>query len=241
MKKLNFSNIEEYENYLNDVFPKLAEDMEYNIFIHCVTCNTNYFCERPASPEVEIGLKVDGIMKHGLNLDGAQGYGNYGSINGTARFLGNSRHVDVSRISQYDFFSRSKNVNSIIIAIPKYIKVFGKQVEFSSYKGVMKNCSQHIKDCLYDLVKGYYLPVEFILGHQIVNQGTGAVTLNLNEKHLSLLEVHEKLKLLNSMTQKSEHVINYCKNRYGVEDYEEIFKVMTEEHMFAISDFLNEP
>jgi hypothetical protein len=43
------------------------------------------------------------------------------------------------------------------------------------------------------------------------------------------------------MQKKCEHILEYCKNRYGVYEYEDVFKIMTKEHMFAIDDFLNQP
>lgn len=241
VRTLKFNNIERYEEYLKEMFPSLAQDREYNIFIHCVTNNTNYFIERPKTIDEDVKRKIEGIMEHGLNLDGAQDYGNYGSINGTAKFFGNSKKVDVGKIINYDFFSRTSKVNSILIAIPKYINVYGELVEFSSYKGVMKHSSQHIKDCLFDLVKEHFLPVEFILGHQMINNKTGEVTFNLNDNHISFLSEECKINLLQKMQKKCEHILEYCKNRYGVYEYEDVFKIMTKEHMFVIDDFLNQP
>ncbi len=241
MKIIKFDCIEDYENYLSEIFPQLAQEREYNIFMHCVTSRTSYFVERTKNPDEDVKKKVQSIMKYGLNLDGTQDYGNYGSINGTAKFFGNSKDVDVEKIVDYDYFSMSDNVNSIIIAMPKYIDVYDEQVEFSSYNGSMKHASQHVKDCLFDLIKGYYLPLEFIWAHQIVNKKTGEVTLNLNERHLSVINDDEKAELLKEMTQKSERVLEYCKNKYNIQDYEDIFKSMTDEHMDAIDDYLNEP
>ncbi len=241
MKTIKFDSIEDYENYLSEIFPHLAQDREYNIFMHCVTSRTSYFVERSKTPDEDVRKKVESIMKRGLNLDGTQDYGNYGSINGTAKFYGNSRDVDVKNISEYDYFSGTDNVHSIIIAIPKYIQVYGEKVEFSSYNGSMKHASQHVKDCLFDLIKGYYLPLEFIFAHQIVNKKTGEVTLNLNEKHLSIISDDDKDELLREMTEKSEQVLEYCKSKYNVSNYEDIFKSMTDEHMDAIDDYLNEP
>lgn len=241
MKTIQFENINDYEDFLTEKLSQIAEDREYNIFMHCVTGHTSYFVERNKSIDEDIKMKVAGIMKRGLNLDGAQDYGNYGSINGTAKFFGNSLDVDASDIVNYDYFSRTSRVNSIIIAIPKFIDVYGEQVEFSSYNGSMKHASQHVKDCLFDLIKGCYLPTEFILAHQIIDKEIGCATINLNEEHLSLLDEDKKKILLNKLSKKCEEKLDYCRNRYGINTYEDVFKCMTDEHMTAIDDFLNEP
>ena len=241
MKTLKFDNIQEYKNYLMKVIPDLAQDREYNIFMHCVTGNTSYFIKKSDTLDEDIAKKVAGIMKNGLNLDGAQDYGNYGSINGTAKFFGNSRNVKVLNIVNYDYSNRSNKVNSFIIAIPQYVNVYGEMVEFSSYKGSMKHASQHVKDCLFDLIKDSYLPIEFIWAHQIVDKHTGEVVLNLNNKHLSLLDENKKDEFLSGISKKCEQKLDYCRSQYGVTDYEDIFRSMTDEHMSAIDDFLNEP
>lgn len=240
MKTIEFTNIVDYKNFLGGNLTQIAEDMEYNIFMHCVTGNTNYFPNKYATVDEEIKKKVEGIMRHGLNLDGAQDYGNYGSINGTAKFFGNSKEVNPLEIVNYDYFSYMNTVNSIIIAIPKYININGEQVEFSSYKGSMKHAAQHIKDCLFDLIKGCYLPVEFIWAHQIIDNKNGSAVINLNERHLSLLSDADKFALLDKLSKKSEGVLDYCRNKYGINSFEEIFKCMTDEHMTAIDDYLNE-
>lgn len=241
MKTVKFDCVEDYENYLSEIFPYIEQDREYNIFMHCVTIRSEYFLNREKNPKDELKKRVDSIMSEGLNLEGTQGYGSYGSINGTAKFFGNSKDVDVEQISKYDYFSRSDTVNSIIIAIPKYIDVYGRKVEFSSFGGTMKHASQHIKDCLFDIAKDTYLPVEFILAHQEVNLKTGEVVLNINEKHLSNLSPDESDKFLRTITKKCEKAIERCKSKYGVEDFEDMFECLTDEHMIAIDDYLNAP
>ena len=241
MKTINFDTIEEHEDYLDEIFPYIAQDMEYNIFIHCVTSRSKYFLGEIKSVEDDVKNKVESIMRCGLNLDGTQGYGSYGSINGTAKFYGNSKEVDSSDIIDYDYFSMSKQVNSIIIAIPKYIEINGEMVEFSSYNGIMKHSSQHVKDCLFDVVKGSFLPIEFVFAHQMVDKENGKVVLNLNEKHLSNLSEDEKEQLLKRLSDKCLRAIERCKEKYGTDDMEELFEHKTEEHMIAIDDYLNEP
>ena len=241
MKTVKFDTIEEYEDYLGEIFSYLEQDREYNVFSHCVTNRSRYFLPSEVTPENEIRKKVEGIMKYGLNLDGTQGYGSYGSINGTARFFGSLKKVDVENVSKYDYFSMSNVINTIILILPKYIEINGEKVEFSSYNGRMKYCSQHVKDCLFDIIKTTYLPLEFIFAHQEYNQKTGCVTLNLNEKHLSNLLPDDADEFLEKMAKKCKNKINYCKTKYGAETFEQMFKHMTDEHMIAIDDYLNEP
>ena len=65
--------------------------------------------------------------------------------------------------------------------------------------------------------------------------------LNLNNKHLSLLDENKKDEFLSGISKKCKQKLDYCRSQYGVTDYEDIFRSMTDEHMSAIDDFLNEP
>lgn len=236
-----FANKEEYKNYLIGLFEVVSENQEYNIFLHCVTNYSRYFVEKIGNEE-EIQMKVEGILKNGLNLEGTQGFGGYGSINGTARFIGSSTDfVNIDKIADYDYFSVSKTVSTIVITIPKYVVIKDESVEFSSLNGTMENPTQHTKACLFDVVKGMFLPVEFILGYQTVNKEDGSISFYQNPKHLAKLSKIEQKEFMEKLSKKCEEKLKYCRVRYGTESLEEIFEIMTQEHMTLIDEYLNQP
>ena len=66
-------------------------------------------------------MKINSILKIGLDVDGMNSSGRYGSINGTMRFIGNSTDACSRLIADYDYFGRNNTVHTMVLAIPKYM------------------------------------------------------------------------------------------------------------------------
>lgn len=238
---LGFDSKQEYALFLAEKFQEISKVQEFNIFCHCVTDYTRYFIFPVEDADKDLQMKIENILRVGLNLDGTQNYGRYGSINGCARFFGEANAVDVTNIVNYDYFSRGKTKDTIIIAIPKFININGKYLEFSSLNGTMEHKSQHDKDCVFDLVKGSFLPVEFILGYQKVEKLTGQVIFSENDKHFSKLSTSQQDELMQKFVDGFERVVDYCKRKYEATTLETILKIMTDDHMATIADDLDQP
>lgn len=241
MDLVKYRNKAEYKNFLINEFSEMLNHGAFNIFLHCVTPYNSYYANKYSAKE-DVYRKVNDIWEKGLDLDGSMVYGKYGSINGTAKFFGEIQGVNsFDEIINYDYFSGSRFVNTIIFAIPKYININGSFLEFSSYNGQMKHRSQHVKDCLLDISKSIYLPPEFTFGYQIVDNDKGTVSFLENNRHFAKISEQEQEAVMKGFQDRIKSVLTYCKVKYGKEDFEEVFKIMTEEHLRLIDDFLNEP
>ena len=237
MELLKFDKKSTYSIFLMKEISKMLKQGSFNIFLHCVTRYGEFFGNR-LNERDEIARKVKNILKTGLYTEGTHGAGRYGSINGIARFMGDAKSVDLDQIIDYDFLAHSRYINTIILSIPKYIQLDDQTHEFSSLNGKMKHQTRHIKDCLLDISKGPYLPPEFTFGYQLVDTKTNSVKFWKNERHISLLPKAEQDKIMQQFVTEIQNVRQYCKSKYKIEDFEEIFKIMTEEHLEIIDDYL---
>lgn len=241
MYNLSFNSREEYRKFLQKHLVEISKNEDFNIFLHCVTTHTPYMLRRNNSKEQEIKDKISGIWKIGLDLNGAQDYGSYGSINGTARFMGDAQSVDLDRIINYDYVSHSKRVHSFIFAIPKWIDVDGETLEFSSYKDVMYKPSEHHKSCLFDVSKGRYMPTAFILACQEAVGEDEIFDITINDNHFAFLSQSDKEQITNGFAEKIKKVMGRCKDKYNTTNIKDVLDKMTDEHLYMIRDFLNEP
>lgn len=239
--ELHFENKEEYIRFLEQRLNLVSLDCNYNIFCHCVTNQTRYFLNPVRDNEKELQMKINSILKIGLDVDGMNSSGRYGSINGTMRFIGNSTDACSRLIADYDYFGRNNTVHTMVLAIPKYMIIEDEEIEFSSFNGCMKHRTPHDKDCVLDVVKQSRLPVEFILGYQKVDKNTGEVVFVENERHFSNLSNFEREKIMNKFIDRYIKAVEFCNKKYGVETMEEFFDKMTEEHMITINDDLCQP
>lgn len=168
--KLSFATREELQQYLIKLQKRLNEKGEFNIYVHQI----NSWQHGGGDKEQIIEGKVNGILNNGLSLY------EYSSIFGTTIFLG-STNSDVSdAIIDYDYHHDS-SYPTCVIAIPKFVNIDGKRVEYSSFKSNSPEAFQeinkayrdeklmpttdHKKANLFDVVKGSsMLPVYYILG-----------------------------------------------------------------------------
>lgn len=185
---------------------------EFNIFVHQINNYKNYL----DSGEDVLQKKICGIIDDGLRL------GKYSSIFGTTNLVASSLERNVDPVIDYNYY-RNSDFPILVVAIPKYIDVDGKKVEFSSYKNNTEGAREEIKNefrsngiyesnhnvksCLFDVLKGYSnLPKHYILG--IFTQ---------NDNEYSYIENKEHLKNLSNVDfQKYKDCIaNKIKNKYA--------------------------
>lgn len=211
-KEHNFKNRDEIKAYLMKQMEELNQKGEFNIFVHQINNYKNYL----DLGENILQRKIDGIMSDGLRL------GEYSSIFGTTNLVASSFDQNVDPVLNYDYHRNSK-FPVLVIAIPKYVDVDGKKIEYSSYKNNTEGAREEIKNefrsngiyesnhnvksCLFDVLKGYSnLPKHYILG--IFTQ---------NDNEYSYIENKEHLKNLSNVDfQKYKDCIaNKIKNKYA--------------------------
>ena len=217
----SFSSVDEYRNYLQDFLNNLTKTGDYNIYIHQVCSHKTFLFDT-------IEEKIKGIKKYGLTID-------YPTICGTAAFMGNTQDIDVDKIINYSFSNKETQFSSFIFALPKYVKVDGKNVEYSSIDG--KACSYSyneqpdklmqkykscctfmpkmptIKFCLFDTINYSEIPNCFNLGLQTIDSN-GNIAFEFNTNHISCLNKTEKQIIFDKIEQDVEYVYK----KYGTKN-----------------------
>lgn len=221
--KHNFKNREEIKIYLLEQMNELNRKGEFNIFVHQINNYKNYL----DSGKDVLQKKICGIVDDGLRL------GKYSSIFGTTNLVASSLERNVDPVIDYNYY-RNSDFPILVVAIPKYIDVDGKKVEFSSYKNntegareEIKNefrtngiyeSNHNIKSCLFDVLKGYNnLPKHYILG-----------VLIKNGNEYSFVENNEHLKNLSDadFAKYKDCVANKIKTKYDEFSTEEPLTLM---------------
>ncbi len=204
--KLNFKNREELRKYLFEQMKELNKKGEFNIFVHQINNYKNFFDHG----EDILQRKIDGIFDGGLRL------GQYSSIFGTTNLVSCSSDLDVDSILDYNYY-RNSNFPTLVMAIPKYIDVDGKKVEFSSYKNNVEGAREEIKNefrangivesnhniksCLFDVLKGYNnLPQYYILG--VVAKDKDGYVFVENKNHLKNFSSNDYQNYLDCVSNK---------------------------------------
>lgn len=239
MEQLTFKNRVQYAKYLREALTHTLEPDSFNIFLHCVTTATPHSL-KPLPEKEDVLGRVNGILTEGLNLEGSQERCPYGSINGTARFMGEYQGIKIDDIIDYNFLCNSRYVNTIILAIPKYIGTAPERLEFSSYRGKMREVNRFKKACLLDISKERYLPTEFTFGYQVVDRKTETIKFWQNHRHFSLLTTEEQNKLMKGFSDRIASVMDYCQRQHKAESLDEVLDIMTHRHMAMLDDYYNE-
>ena len=211
-KTHNFKNREELKKYLIQQMDELNKKGEFNIFVHQINNYKNYLDD---GKDI-LQRKIDGILESGLRL------GEYASIFGTTNLVASSFEQNVDPVIDYDYH-RNSSFPVLVIAIPKYVDVDGKKVEFSSYKnntegareeiknefrtnGIFES-NHNIKSCIFDTLKGYNnLPKHYILG-----------VLTKKQNEYSYIENDDHLKNLSDVdfAKYKDCIANKIKNKYA--------------------------
>ena len=239
MEQITFKKRSQYGLYLRHALSQSLKPVGFNVFLHCVTDAYSDTVKRISEKE-DVLEKVNEILKVGLNLDGCHEGCPYGSISGTARFMGEYQNMNIEDVIDYNFTRNSRYVNTIIIAIPKYITLSTGKQEFSSFNGSMTHFNRFRKSCLLDISKGRYLPPEFTFGYQLVDRQTGEVKFWQNDRHFSQLTKDEQDAIMQRFSKRIEEVFADCKTNHNAESIEEVFEIMTNKHMGLLDDYFND-
>ena len=239
MDKKTFETTEEYRKFLSERLSEMDRSGRYNVFLHAVTNYTPLFENLRGDANQTIKLKIQAILKEGFLLNGYSSYGAYGSMNGTSKFVGEINSVEnFDKIINYHYDNNGAQEYSVtlIMAIPKYIDAGDEIYELSSVEGDLPYAGQHDKVCLFDVVKGSYLPKSFNLGIQIINNKTGEVVFLNNTEHISSKsEQEQEDELKEFVNQIHNYVAKYSKDNHV--DWQEVFSEETERHINSVSDF----
>ena len=207
-----FKNKNEYLQYIQSLLDQLSQRGEYVIYLHEMSPDRNVRVKDPRRI-IATETTANSIINHGLELD------NYGSIGGTARCVGDTKAVKAETIFNYTYpcchVGAMKAV--AIMALPKYIEVDGKKLEY----GICSNMERvhelereagispridHACRCVYDCIRDWkvydekgecikyttYLPREYLLGVQEIIEEDSEYRIILPHTHLAELSEKEK-------------------------------------------------
>lgn len=217
MKIEQFDSIEKYKEFLEKYLKNIDSVREYDIYLHYIDVfNKDFTNYQTNDAEKVLKEKVNLILNNGLMLNN-NSYSSvrYTSINGTSKFITETKNPDLEQIINYDYNQTDKNKNRavIMLAIPKFINYFGKKIEFSAFEGVhdllskefqenkkLKECydfskfdidMRHTKFSLFDCTLKDCVPTTFILGAHYIKPSENAATFIENDKFIANLNKEE--------------------------------------------------
>lgn len=173
--KYNFTNLEELSSFLLNLFHRIDQQQEYNIFIHQINDYYDNFNNLHGTDMIKYKMKR--IIDEGFKI------GDYSTLSGTTKLIGTTRNLDINNVVDYDYYRRTECKALCVVAIPKNVKVQGETLEYSSFNGVdswsfpeeltqeyeshgiKKPELHHYKCSLFDAIKKYNdLPNCYLLG-----------------------------------------------------------------------------
>lgn len=201
---VRFNTLQELEAYLAKQINHLNLDQEYSILAHQVNTSYDVFNNRKfCVPEI-LHAKLNSIFEYGFSIS------DYSTIYGTARLIGSSKANVANKILSYNYYKNIEHKLICIIALPKYVKVNGRNVEYSTYKNLSANNHipelveeykkhgvlpefHHFKCCLFDAIKGYRsMPKCYMLGAIEIDKETQTYAYYTSNTHLSSQSEHVK-------------------------------------------------
>jgi len=214
--RIKFDSIDQYLEFLDNRFAKIDAVDSFNVYLHQLGDVDQDLLNAGISREVLYERMVESFAKNGLDI-------RYGALAGTARFVGNCININSQDVLRYAF-DRSVPHNAVaIFAIPKYVDIDGRNVEFSSVEGKsiqdrvfyqnlkilygqngMTLAESNMKCCLYDVVKGKNLPSMFLVGIQEVDKQTGTIAFVDPHTHMTELSDQEREEIGEALSQKVE-------------------------------------
>ena len=236
IEKLSFQSKEEYLKALSEMLEKLNKSGEYVVFVHQYGPHPRYKGEDPK--RIEATRKTgESILKIGLDIDF------YNTITGTACLLGDAKKVSAEQLFNYKYSLCGVGAmrGSCIIAIPKYVNVEGRKVEYAycNYLDRTKEMVEkaditarrdHFCMSLFDVIKGNWfvynekgektsycnpsLPKVYMLAMQEIIEEEKEYSLILPHTHLSECSQQEKQKHYDEIRF---HVEN-AQRKFGTKD-----------------------
>lgn len=220
-----FEKIEEYKNFLKNKLSNLSKQGEFDIYAHFVDV---FFRETNGKTRDEILKdKTKSIFENGLYLNNSSFFSvPYTSINGTSKYLGNSKNLNVEDVVSYSY-NHNKDSDRVVVllAVPKKIVYKGNEIDFSSVEGVheifdekfknaaefqeaFKNCNdlRYTKLSLLDCSLESSVPKEYVLAAQKILPLENKASFIENKKHLSNLEEIEKTDFNKKLENKLEKI-----------------------------------
>lgn len=191
-EKIKFQNKNELEKYVSGLLCKLDEKEEFNIYLHQISDWGDYLIDM----DKIVDYRISSILENKLKISG------YACLCGTAKLMGSTKEVSAKDILDYRYY-KMDTIAVCLIAIPKYIEVDGKKLEFSSHNGHNSwNLSQelldeyvkkfghlpdrqHMKSSIFDVVKRYNeLPKCYMLGVEIMDEKDNKFEFVESKTHL---------------------------------------------------------
>ena len=189
LDRFTFADAEGYLSCLQSHIDQIDATGSYNFYLHQIGDVDFDYLRAGYSREVLYENLIVSILKNGLQV------GKYGALAGTAKFIGNSTVVNPQDILRYSFDKNIPHNAVAIFALPRFVEVDGKEVEFSSISGKsiedqtlrenlqtfynqngLSVAQGDMKCCLYDVVKQKFLPNAFLLGVQEIDRKTGKIS-----------------------------------------------------------------
>lgn len=200
-----FDNIDDARKYVRKLFSFLNNQQEYNIFIHQINDYADNM-EKVYGAE-RIKSKLQKIVAGGLKIS------DYGTLSGTAKLVCSTSNIDLDAVLGYDYYTGLDCKALCVIAIPKWTKVQGKYVEYSTFngedawsfpkeltqeyesKGERKPELHHYKSSLFDAIKKYNeLPNCYLLGVLKLEQKANDFAFYNPKTHLAFMSEDNQLK-----------------------------------------------
>lgn len=226
-KLVKFDNKEELENYFQKLFQDINQLGVFNIYVHQVNdfheCDTRHLSKRTL-----IKRRVAAIIKNGLLLDA------YSTLTGTTQLVCNTQNIKLDKLFEYNYYNCATYKALCIYALPKFISIDGKMVEFSSYKGLTSYdfpkelmeeykrqtsvpVRHHLKCSLFDAIKGYgSMPKHYSLG--VLQFEDEKVSFIKTSPHL--YEMDEAMQQLHNRTM--ERKVKNLYEKFGTDKTEEV-------------------
>lgn len=226
--EIKFDAKDKLERYLTGIVLRLNEDGEYNLMAHEV----KYSCALRNKSKIEnLELVMSHIFKEGFDVNG------YPTVFGTIALMGSSMIGDVvSKMVNYDYYRSQKDKIICFFAIPKYITICGRKVEFSSFNGTSARLPDqelviayknqglmpefhNFKCCLLDAIKGHAnLPKCYNLGAIEIDTENGKYTYYNSGTHLSYQDENFKLHHARAIEEKAVSLFK----KYGTTDLKKV-------------------
>lgn len=246
-EKYSFKDIDEVRNFLAELFDFIHTHKNYNVFIHQINDYPDYMENLYGNQIIKYKLKT--IMVKGLKLS------DYATLSGTTKLIGSTENLNLDKILEYNYYRGMDCKALCVVAIPKTVRVAGKEVEYSSFKGedawafpeeltteyenqgLKRPELHHYKCSLFDAIKKYNdLPNCYLLGMLKLENKDKKYRFYNPKTHLSYMSEGEKEKHDKLV---EDHILELY-DKYNTEDVKSLIVASykdVKEYYDYLSDF----